>query len=189
MNQTTATVAARPAISWHDIAFIIGGAALLAASSYIEVPFYPVPMTMQTLVVLALGLVGGWRRGIGSVVAFLAAGALGAPVFAGGAAGPLVFLGPTGGYLIGFVAAAGLCGLARDRGLTQTVLGSIAAALLGAALIYVPGLLQLGTVIGWDKPVLDYGLYPFVLGDAVKALIAGLATVAAARTFTKGGKV
>lgn len=182
-----AVIAARPALSWRDLAFVVAGAALLAASSYVEVPFYPVPMTLQTMVVLGLGLAGGWRRGVGSVVLFLSAGAMGMPVFAGGAAGPLVLLGPTAGYLFGFILAAGLCGLARDRGFTGNIVGAMLVALLGAAIIYVPGLLYLGSLLGWDKPILSYGFYPFVLGDLVKALLAGLGTIAISRSFrTKG---
>ncbi len=97
----------------------------------------------------------------------------------------MALVGPTGGYLAGFLLAAGLCGLARDRGWTGTVLGSCAAALLGCAIVYVPGLLYLGSLIGWDKPVLAYGLYPFVLGDVVKALLAGLGTVAVNRSLIR----
>ena len=186
MTNTFATPA-RTALSWRDFAFMAVGAILLAAASQFEVPFYPVPMTLQTVVVLALGLALGWRRALGAVAGFLAMGASGLPVFAGGAAGPLVLLGPTGGYLAGFVLAAVFCGLAADRGLTRNVLGGTAIALLGAAIIYVPGLLQLGTVIGWDKPVLSLGLYPFILGDIVKALLAALTTAAAFRSFGAKG--
>lgn len=184
MNQSA--IAARPSIfSWRRLAAVIIGAALLAASSYIEVPFFPVPMTLQTMVVLGLGLAFGFWSAIGSVLLYLAAGIAGAPVFAGGAAGPLVLTGPTGGYLVGFLLASGLCGLAHDRGLANSVPGAIFAAILGAALIYLPGLAQLGTVIGWDKPVLELGLYPFMLGDVVKALLAALGTVAIRRSFAR----
>ena len=157
---------------WKSAGFVIAGAVLLAASSHIEVPFYPVPMTLQTMVVLALGLGLGLHRGVSAVLLFLAAGFAGLPVFAGGHAGPAVFLGPTGGYLIGFILAAGICGWMRDRGYTKNIYASVAVALFAGAFIYVPGLLQLGTVIGWDKPVLALGLYPFILGDIVKALVA-----------------
>lgn len=181
MSQAAAV--ARPLLSWRDVAFMVGGALLLAASSYVEVPFYPVPMTLQTLVVLALGLFGGFKRGTGAVAAFLAAGAMGAPVFAGGAAGPLVLMGPTGGYLIGFLAAAAICGLAKDRGWTRTILASVLVALVADAAIFGLGLAQLGQFMGYGEAVLAAGLYPFVLGDLVKVLIAALGSVAFARSF------
>jgi len=173
----------------HDllrkIALAIGGAALIAASAQIEVPFYPVPQTLQTLAVLAVGLALGLRLGLASLMTYMAAGLAGLPVFAGGAAGPAVFLGPTGGYLLGFVIAAAFCGWARDRGWTRTLFAAAAVAILGGALVYPTGLLWLGIVIGWDKPVLASGLTPFILGDLIKALLAGLGYAAVTHSFRR----
>lgn len=160
-------------------------AALIAASSHVEVPFYPVPMTLQTLAVLGTGLALGLRAGGAAIALFLLAGAAGLPVFAGGKAGVAVLMGPTGGYLIGFTLAVLFCGWARDRGWTRGVLGSCAVALTGAALIYPTGLLQLGALLGWDKPILEWGLYPFIAGDLVKALLAGLGATVANRFLTR----
>lgn len=165
----------------QDAALVAGAAAIITAGSHVEVPFIPVPMTLQTLAVLGAGLTLGLRRGGAAVATFLAMGAAGLPVFAGGKAGLLVFTGPTGGYLLGFLIAALFCGFAADRGWTRTLLGALATAFVGAALVYPTGLWQLGAVVGWDKPVLAWGLTPFLFGDAVKAVIAGLGAYALAR--------
>ena len=166
-------------------ALAIGGAALIAASAQIEVARHPVPMTLQTLPVLAVGLALGLRLGFASLMTYMAAGLVGLPVFAGGAAGPAVFVGPSGGYLLGFVIAAAFCGWARDRGWTRNPEAAAAVSILGGALVYPTGLLQLGTVIGWDQPVLAWGLYPFILGDLIKALLAGLGYAAVTYSFRR----
>ncbi|MCU9850511.1 biotin transporter BioY [Defluviimonas sp. WL0024] len=168
-------------ISLGDISVAVLVAATIAVAAQIEVPFYPVPMTLQTLAVLSASLIVGFRRALGAMGIYLAAGALGMPVFAGGTGGIAILFGPTGGYLAGFVLAAAFCGLARDLGLTRANSGCIAVALIGAALVYPTGLLRLGAVVGWDKPVLEWGLYPFVAGDLVKAVIAVLFSRGATR--------
>ena len=147
-------------------------------------PFYPVPMTLQTLAVLSVGLILGLRRALLAMGLYLGVGALGLPVFAGGAGGAAVLFGPDRWAIWrGLSLPQAFCGLARDRGLTRTVWGSIVIAMIGAALVYPTGLLQLASVVGWDKPVLEWGLYPFVPGDLVKAVIAALA----ARSVTRPG--
>ncbi len=181
-KQISTTDSSRSGTRRRWIGSVLGFAALVAASQ-IEVPFYPVPMTLQTLAVIGVGLTLGLRGALLAVSAFLLAGFAGLPLFAGGAGGPAVLIGPTGGYLIGFLVSAGFCGWAKDRGWTRSLLGSLAVALLGACLVYPTGLLQLGALMGFDKPILAWGLYPFILGDLVKAAIAGLALVAARRSF------
>ena len=154
----------------------------MTLSAKIKVPFYPVPMTFQTLVLLALGMAYGWRLAASTLALYLVAGALGAPVFAGTpekGIGLTYMMGPTGGYLLGFIMAATLCGWLAERGWDRRVSSTIAALLLGNAVIYLPGLLWLGTLLGWDKPVLEWGLYPFILGDLLK-----LGLAAAALPFT-----
>ncbi len=151
------------------------GSALLWASAKIQIPFYPVPMTMQTFVVLALGMVYGWRLGAATVVLYLAEGAFGLPVFAGTpekGIGLAYMAGPTGGYLVGFVLAAAACGWLAERGWDRSIMKTAAAMLIGNVLIYGPGLLWLGSLVGWDKPVLAWGLTPFVLGDVTKLALA-----------------
>ena len=151
------------------------GSLALWLSAKIQVPFYPVPMTMQTFVVLAIGMVFGWRLGVATVLLYLAQGAAGLPVFAGTpekGLGLAYMAGPTGGYLVGYVLSAAAVGALARRGWDRHVVTVLAAMLIGNALIYLPGLLWLGTVVGWDNPVLQWGLTPFLLGDGLKVLLA-----------------
>jgi len=156
---------------------IAGASLLLALSAKISVPFYPVPLTLQTLTVIGLGLALGSWRGAAAVLLYLGEGSIGLPVFAGTpekGIGLVYMMGPTGGYLIGYVIAALASGLLAQRGWDRHPAKAMLAALLSSALIYVPGLIWLGIVIGFDKPVLQYGLYPFILGDVTKALLAAI---------------
>ncbi len=153
------------------------GSAVLWASAKIQVPFYPVPMTLQTLAVLGLGMAYGWRLAFATLLLYLAQGAFGLPVFAGTpekGIGLAYIMGPTGGYLLGFLLAATLCGWLAERGWDRNVATTALAMLLGNIVIYVPGLLWLGALVGWDKPVLAWGLTPFLLGDATKLVLAAL---------------
>ena len=158
------------------------GTMLLTLSAKIQVPFYPVPMTMQTFMVLALGMAYGWRLGAATMLLYLAEGAMGLPVFAGTpekGIGLAYMMGGTGGYLIGYVLAAAATGWLAEKGWDRTIFGTASAMLVGNALIYVPGLLYLGMLFGWDKPIVAWGLTPFILGDAVKlALAAGVMPLA-----------
>jgi biotin transport system substrate-specific component len=153
----------------------IGGSLLLWASAKLQVPFYPVPMTMQTFVVLIIGTAYGWRLGAVTVALYLAEGALGLPVFAGTpekGIGLAYMVGPTGGYLVGYVVAAAACGWLASLGWGRKVSTTILSMLAGNALIYAFGLVWLGAVVGWDKPVLAWGLTPFLLGDLLKLVLA-----------------
>ncbi|MGB0661921.1 MAG: biotin transporter BioY [Mangrovicoccus sp.] len=172
-------------IKLSHVAGISAAVTAMIAGSHIEVPFYPVPMTLQTLAILSTGLVLGLRQGGIAIASFLGLGALGLPVFAGGKGGMAVFFGPTGGYLIGFALAVLFCGFARDRGWTRSLPGAAIVALIGAALVYPTGILQLGAVLGWDKPILEWGLTPFILGDVTKAFIAAFGVTLGARIFQR----
>jgi len=167
------------------------GSALLTVSAKIQVPFYPVPMTMQTFVVLTLGMAYGWRLGAATVLLYLAEGAAGLPVFSGTpekGIGLAYMMGSTGGYLIGFAAAAGLTGWLAERGWDRNVLTTALAMLIGNIVIYVPGLLWLGSLFGWDKPILEWGLTHFVLGDLAKLALAALALPLAWRLVRGSGR-
>jgi len=149
----------------------VAGTLLLWASAKLQVPFYPVPVTLQTLVVLGFGMAVGWRLAGATLALYLVEGLFGLPVFAGTpekGLGLAYMMGPTGGYLLGYFAAALLVGWLAGRGWGRNVLSTVGAMLLGNAVIYALGILWLGTLLGWDKPVLDWGLYPFVLGDLFK---------------------
>ena len=161
-------------------ALVLGGSIVLALASQVTVPFYPVPVTLQTLAVLSIGFAFGSRLGALTVIAWLVQGALGAPVFANAMNGA-AFFGPTAGFLVGFVGMAWLAGRAADKG----VFAMAGMGLLASALLYVPGLAwPMGvagafglTVWGHDLafgPLLDAFAMPFLLGDAVKALLAAV---------------
>jgi len=151
------------------------GSLLIWLCAKIQVPFYPVPMTMTTFAILAIGMAYGWRLGAATVLLYLAEGAMGLPVFVGTpekGIGLAYMLGGTGGYLIGFVLAAACVGWLAERGWDKNALSTAMAMLVGNALIYIPGLLWLGTLFGWDKPILAWGLFPFVLADLTKLALA-----------------
>lgn len=165
-----------------DAAIVVAASLLLTVSAKVAVPFYPVPMTMQTLVVIGLGLALGRARGLAAVALYLAEGAAGFPVFAGTpekGIGIAYMMGPTGGYLLGYVLSVVVAGWLAMRGWDKHPALVVGATVLAGAVIYVPGLLWLGSVIGFDKPVLQYGLIPFIPGDIVKALLAALVFPAA----------
>jgi biotin transport system substrate-specific component len=155
----------------RQITLAIVGSLLIALASKIQIPFYPVPMTLQTLMVLTIGMAYGWRLAVATLVLYLLEGAVGFPVFSGTPEKGIGFsymLGGTGGYLIGYVFAAGCCGWLAERGWGRNPLTTATAMLIGNVLIYVPGLLWLGSLYGWDKPILAWGFTPFVLGDLIK---------------------
>ncbi len=152
---------------------VLGGSAFIALSAQVSVPMIPVPMTLQTLAILIVGLSFGARLGALTVVAYLAEGAMGLPVFANGGSAPAL-VGPTAGFLYGFVLMAWIAGLAADRG-AKGVLPMALAALVASAALYVPGLAWPAVVMGKAVPELLSGwMLPFLAGDAVKAVIAAL---------------
>ena len=156
------------------VVLALAGSALIALCAQISVPFFPVPLTLQTFAVFLIGLSFGWRLGGITVALYLLEGALGLPVFAGGKGGLIVFTGPTAGYLAGFLLAATACGWFAERGFDRNYTKLFTALLISNILLYAPGLLWLGSLIGWDKPVLEFGLYPFVMGDLLKIAMAVL---------------
>jgi biotin transport system substrate-specific component len=144
------------------------GSLLLAISAKIKIPFYPVPMTMQTFVVVLMGMAFGWRIGVATVSIYLLEGIIGLPVFAGTpekGLGLVYFMGPTMGYLIGFLFAVFLAGYLN---LKTNVFFIFIKLILSVSIIYVFGILWLGNLIGWDKPLLELGLMPFLLAELFK---------------------
>jgi biotin transport system substrate-specific component len=175
---------ARNSMAWR-LATVVVASLLLTLSAKVEVPFYPVPLSLQTFVVLGLGFALGSRLAGAAVLLYLIEGAAGLPVFAGTpekGIGLAYLMGPTGGYLVGFAVAAFLCGLLAERGWGRNILSTLAGMVAGNIVIYALGLFWLGTLLGWDKPILDWGLYPFLLGDALKIALAA-ALLPAAWTF------
>ncbi|HDN79156.1 MAG TPA: biotin transporter BioY [Chloroflexi bacterium] len=157
----------------YDVALVTGGSIFvaLAARIAIPLPFSPVPITGQTLAVLLVGALLGSKRGALSLLLYLLEGALGLPVFAGGTGGLVRLLGPTGGYLIGFVAAAFVTGWLAEHQWDRRFWSNFVAMLIGNLLIYLFGLSWLAHYVGLGK-VLALGFYPFIPGDLIKLIIA-----------------
>ena len=157
---------------------ILLSSTLLAVSAKLKIPFYPVPMTMQTFVVLLIGVCFGWKLG-GTIISFyLLEGIVGLPVFSGTpekGSGILYFVGPTMGYLIGFIFAAMLCGILKFN---KNIILNFLKLILSVSIIYFLGVIWLGTLIGWDKPILDLGVVPFLLAELFKiALLSIIVTL------------
>ena len=153
------------------------GVLVLAVAAKIKVPMWPVPVTMGTFAVLTLGAAYGPRLGALTILAYMLVGALGFDVFAGSSAeayGLTYMMGGTGGYLVGYVLATFALGALARRGWDRTFLWMALAMLIGNVLIYVPGLIWLGQLYGWDKPILEWGLTPFLIGDALKLALAAV---------------
>ena len=161
-------VGTSPAVRAIVLALI--GTALLTLSAKIQVPFWPVPMTMQTFVVLVLGMAYGWRLAGATVLLYLAQGAIGLPVFAAGG-GIAYFAGPTAGYLVGFLLAAVAVGWLAEHGWDRSPLRTLAAMLIGTGIIFACGIAWLSTLIGVAQAI-GAGLVPFLLGEAVKIALA-----------------
>lgn len=153
------------------VVLAVFGSLILALSAKVQVPFWPVPMTMQTFVVLMLGAAYGWRLGGATVLLYLAEGAAGLPVFAGAGAGPAYMMGPTGGYLAGFLVAAVATGFLVERGWGRGLATLTLAMLIGHALILAPGVAWLALAIGWTKAV-AVGLTPFWAATVLKTALA-----------------
>ena len=147
---------------------IILGSLALTISAKIKIPFYPVPMTMQTFVVMLLGLAFGYKIGLTTVSLYLLEGIAGLPVFSNSpekGVGLVYFTGPTMGYLIGFLSATVIAGMISSK---DNLLKTILKLLVSVSTIYILGVLWLGALIGWDKPILEFGVYPFLLAELFK---------------------
>ncbi|MBT5294056.1 MAG: biotin transporter BioY [Octadecabacter sp.] len=156
---------------------VLVGITLLAVAAKISIPMIPVPITMGTFAVLTIGAAYGPRLGLVTILGYIIVGAAGFDVFAGSTAeanGLTYMMGSTGGYLVGYVLATLALGFAASKGLDRSVGGMALAMLVGNALIYVPGLFWLGTLYGWDQPILQWGLTPFLVGDVLKLALAAL---------------
>ena len=150
---------------------IILGSLILTISAKIKIPFYPVPMTMQTFVVLFLGIAFGYKIGLSIITVYLFEGILGLPVFSNSperGVGLTYFMGPTMGYLIGFLTA---CFLSSFIKISDNYLIIFTKLILSVSSIYILGVLWLGSLIGWDKPVFELGVIPFLLAEFFKLVL------------------
>jgi biotin transport system substrate-specific component len=161
---------------WRELLLVLGGAALTAALAQfsIRLPFTPVPLTGQTFAVLVTGAALGTRRGLIAELIYVLAGVLGLPVFAGASGGMATLLGPSGGYLLGFIAAAALLGFLAERGWDRGR-RVILAMVAGEGVLYVFGVTWLAAYVGGVEKAILLGFVPFIIGDAIKlALAAGV---------------
>lgn len=159
------------------LVLVVAGVLALTLAAKLKVPMWPVPITMGTFAILAIGTAYGPALGLSTILAYLAVGAFGFDVFANSSAesnGLAYMMGTTGGYLAGYVLAATALGWFARKGWDRDIKWMAVALLIGNAIIYVPGLLWLGHVLGWDKPILAWGLWPFLIGDGLKLMLAAL---------------
>jgi len=151
-----------------SLLIVFFGSVILAISAKVRIPFYPVPMTMQTFVVLFLGISFGYKIALSTVGLYLLEGIIGLPVFSNSperGIGLAYFTGPTMGYLIGFFSA---CFLASFIKVSDNYFLIFLKLVLSVSTIYILGVLWLGTLIGWDKPILKLGVMPFILAETFK---------------------
>lgn len=162
--------------SWLlDVGLVALFSAFVALTAQVELPLWPVPITLQTFGVVFTGAALGSGRGALALLLYLAEGAAGLPVFAGGASGVAYMLGPTGGYLVGFVVAAGVVGWLAERGWDRRLIWTVLAMVVGNLAIYAFGVSWLAVYLGDLQTALVKGALFFVIGDLVKIAIAALA--------------
>lgn len=157
---------------YKKIFLVLFGTLLLAVSSKVQVPFWPVPMTMQTFIVFIIGMTYGSRLAFVTLLIYLLEGSLGLPVFAKGG-GIAYLIGPTAGYLYGMTLAALVIGFLAQKGFVKSYLKSLFAIFLGTFIIFILGVGYLGSIIGYDK-ALAAGLYPFIISELFKIFLAVL---------------
>jgi biotin transport system substrate-specific component len=170
----------------RGVVLAVVGSLLLTLSARVNVPFYPVPLSMQTFAVLVIGAAYGWKLGLATVLLYLAEGAVGLPVFANTperGVGLAYMFGPTGGYLIGFAVAAALIGWLCERGWDRTIVWLLAAMFLGHIIILAYGMTWLASQIGFEK-AWAFGIAPFYLATILKTLL-GAAFIKGAWTFAE----
>ena len=163
-----------------SLLIILLGSIVLAISSKVKIPFYPVPMTMQTFVVLLIGMSFGYKIGLATISLYLIEGIIGLPVFSNSperGVGLVYFTGPTMGYLIGFLSACFLASLIKTDDNYFIIFTKL---ILSVLTIYILGVLWLGTLIGWDKPIIQLGVLPFLLAEFFKI---SLLTILAKKIF------
>lgn len=172
----------------RGLVFAFAGAALLTLSAKVKVPFYPVPMTMQTMIVLMVAMAGGLRLGVATVGLYLMQGALGFPVFADTperGIGLAYMMGPTGGYLVGFLAAAAFAGWCGDKGFGRSILGAVAVMSLGHVVIFAFGYAYLATLLG-AVAAFNAGVAPFAMATILKVALGAALMPALWLTARKG---
>ncbi|MGB0682152.1 MAG: biotin transporter BioY [Magnetovibrionaceae bacterium] len=185
MNKTTTLSAyVLPASLPVGLIAAVLGSLVLALSAKIQVPFWPVPMTLQSLAIITIGMAFGMKLATFTVLLYLGEGLVGIPVFAGAGAGPAYLMGPTAGYLAGFVMAAAFCGWMAERGWDRHWLKALAALTIGHLLMFIPGVAWLATLMGLEK-AMAVGFTPFVAATVLKTLLAAALLQAAWKLVKK----
>ena len=157
-----------------SVIIVFLGSIILAISAKIKIPFYPVPMTMQTFIVLFLGISFGYKIGIATITLYLLEGIVGLPVFSNSperGIGLAYFTGPTMGYLLGFISA---CYLASFIKINESYFIVFLKLIFSVSTIYILGVLWLGYIIGWEKPLVELGVTPFLLAETFKITLIAL---------------
>jgi len=160
----------------RSLIIILFGSILLTVSAKIKIPFYPVPMTMQTFIVLFLGISFGYKIGLATISLYIFEGIIGLPVFSNSpekGVGIIYFMGPTMGYLIGFFFATFLSGYLNFK---TNIFLIFLKLVFSVSIIYILGILWLGNLIGWDKPIIQLGVTPFLLAELFKICLLTLLT-------------
>lgn len=182
MSEIAATDRTLAAAAWpvasqrpglRELVLVAAGVVFITICAKINVPMYPVPMTMQTFAALVIGMAYGTRLGGATLLAYLGAGAAGLPVFAAGG-GIAYFLGPTTGYLVGFLVSAVFVGWTAERGWDRSLVMTAAAMALGTLIIFALGIAWLSVFLGDPVAAFENGMKPFILGGAVKVALAAL---------------
>ena len=153
-----------------NVLLILFGTILLTISAKVQVPFWPVPMTMQTFVVLIIAMAYGWKLSLLTLITYLLEGSLGLPVFAKGG-GLLYLIGPTAGYLYGMTVAAAVVGYFADLGYGKSIIKCIFPLALGTIIIFIFGIGYLSSIIGFNKAI-AVGLLPFIPSELFKIALA-----------------
>jgi biotin transport system substrate-specific component len=171
-----------------SVLLAVVGTLLIYASAKVKVPFYPVPVTMQVFVIMGLAATYGFRLGLATVLLYMAEGAMGLPVFTDTpekGIGLAYMMQATGGYLAGFVVMTAVVGWFAERGFDRNPFVLFGVMLAGIAVMYALGLAWLGALFGWDKPILEWGFYPFILADLTKIALASCLVPAVAKLFSR----
>ncbi len=202
MTTVTSTLANQlwptTSMNWtRNIVLAVLGSLIVAAAAQISIPMYPVPMTLQTMAVLGIGAAYGSRLGAATLLLYAIEGTVGLPFFAGGQAGPINPQGlilATYGFIAGFILAAWLVGKLVEQGWGSSIIKTVLAALIGAAVLYIPGLIWLGVWAVKTQAVLPgdavstafaWGMKNYIVGDIIKAVVAGLGVSSVANLLSK----
>jgi len=158
----------------YNVMLVVLGSLVLAVSSQLRIPMWPVPLTLQSATVLLIGMVYGQRLGFFTIALYIFEGCIGIPVFAGFSHGTSILFGPSGGYIIGFLPASVLCGYLMQRGFAKSFFGALFTAVIGTIIIFAAGALMMLNYFDWHQVFL-FGIAPFLVTEPIKILAVAFA--------------